>query len=303
MSRLYVKRRQGFVAGVAALAIALGGPASVAAEAPEWPIRLRQDLARLAEVEWRLSEAAGSGCPLNQPDAGLVIDDRRAYLKSDWPALKRSVGLGDAPVVAALAQGGPAKRAGLAAGDVIVSIDGNPVETLIGKSGPDTVPDAVGAAIVNRSAGQPVRLAVRRGADEKVFDFIPVVNCAARFVLKTSRSIDAHSDAENIAVTSGLMAFSRTDDELALIAGHELAHVILRHRKSAGFAERRRMEDDADIEGARLAQCAGYDPAAATAFFDRYAGKDVLSFLRAPTHRSFRERAKRIRAVVVGLRC
>lgn len=272
-------------------------------ENDEWPVRLRQDLGRLSTIEWKLRSAAGGACPTAGSDFGLGIDDRRDYLAKDWPLLARSVGLADKPVIAAVVGNSPGDRAGLRIGDAIISINGVSAENLarVDYAGPAS--EAVLGHLAGLPAGSPAAIIIRRDDAYLAFTVTPTSHCAVHFVLKTSESIDAYSDTANLAVTTGLLAFARTDDELALVAGHELAHILLRHSKSAGLRQRRKMEDDADLEGARLAFCAGYDVAAATAFFDRYAEKDFLSFLRAPTHRSFRQRAKRIRAASGDLRC
>ena len=90
-----------------------------------------------------------------------------------------------------------------------------------------------------------------------------------------------------ILVTSGMMAFVRSDSELAEVLGHEIAHVDLRHAvercqyryRLGGLVELAHrlatmpfsadQELDADAEGLRLAVAGGYDPAAAAAVFTR----------------------------------
>jgi predicted Zn-dependent protease len=90
-----------------------------------------------------------------------------------------------------------------------------------------------------------------------------------------------------ILVTAGMLDFVQSDDELAEILGHEIAHVDLRHaveryqyqyRLGGLFELAHRLatmpfsadqELDADAEGLRLGVAAGYDPAAAVAVFAR----------------------------------
>jgi Zn-dependent protease with chaperone function len=93
-----------------------------------------------------------------------------------------------------------------------------------------------------------------------------------------------------IQVTAGMLDFVRSDDELAEIVGHEIAHVDLRHAVEryqyqyrlgslGGLVEMTHrvatmpfsvdQELDADAEGLRLAVAGGYNPAAASTVFAR----------------------------------
>lgn len=286
-------------------ALALPVPtATLAAQEQAWPVRLRQDMVRLGTIEWRLRSAAANTCTTLAADLGIIIDDRRAYDRKDWPLLARSVGLRDDPVVTGLVPGGPAARAGLRAGDEILSVGGQSVATIIErrKAGP-LVAEALIEEIAASASTQPIVLVVRRSGETLQFHIQPARHCAARLVLVTNGGVDAHSDSHNVAISTGLMAFARGDDEVALAAGHEMAHIMLRHRKGGGIAARRKMEDDADSLGLKLMRCAGYDGEKALGLFQRLGSGDWLGFLRAPTHRSFGKRVARLKAELAGAAC
>jgi len=87
------------------------------------------------------------------------------------------------------------------------------------------------------------------------------------------------------------------------LAGHELGHIIHRDGKARSLEDRRAMEDRADEAGAHLARCAGYDVAAALAFWERFANRRKLAFLYGPTHRQPRDRAARMAAFIAADRC
>lgn len=300
--------RHGLSLCVAAFAmVAVPFPAArLAAQNQAWPVRLKQDMVRLGSIEWRLRRAAENSCESVAADIGITIDDRRAYDRKDWPLLATSIGLLEDPVVTSVVADGPAARAGLRAGDAIVAVGGQSVATIIErrKAGP-LVAEALIAEIAGASGGASaaVPLAVRRKAETLQYRVQPVRHCAARLVLVTDRSVDAHSDAQNVAISTGLMAFARSDDEIALAAGHELAHIILKHRKGGGISARRLMEDDADSLGLRLMHCAGYDARRGLGLFLRLGKNDWLGFLRAPTHRSFAKRVARLQAELPDLSC
>ncbi|MBB3860407.1 membrane-associated protease RseP (regulator of RpoE activity) [Novosphingobium hassiacum] len=287
-----------------AFVLLLTSAVPVSAQDAPWPVRYRKDLGRIAQIEWRLRDAAGLSCPVSATDIGVVFDDRRAYPKPDWTLLAQVLGMGDRPVVAALAVGGPAAVAGLAVGDEIISIDGEGVEEIAARRNAGSL---IGEALLDEIAakppGRPVTIAVHRNQSDHNVSIMPVRHCAARLVLVSDRSIDAHSDANNVAISTGLATFARNDDELALAAGHELAHIIHRDRRGAGMKRRRAMEDAADVLGLRLMRCAGFDGDNGLALFERLGARDWLGFLRAPTHRSFKARVERLRAGPLQSEC
>lgn len=293
----------GLLGYVAAIAMAFPA-ATLAAQEQAWPVRLKQDMVRLGLIEWRLRTAAGNACATLAADPGMTIDDRRAYDRKDWPLLARSVGLREDPVVTGLVAGGPAARAGLLPGDAILSVGGQHVATIIERRKAGAlVAEALVEEIAASDSTQSVAMSVRRNGETLQFQIQPARHCAARLVLVTNGGVDAHSDSHNVAISTGLMAFARSDDEIALAAAHEMAHIMLHHRKGGGIAARRRMEDAADSLGLRLMRCAGYDGEKALGLFQRLGAGDWLGFLRAPTHRSFGKRVARLRTELTGAAC
>lgn len=303
------KRRAATMLLGAVAMLALSSPVSTMAapgqDQPQaWPVRLKQDMVRLGLIEWRLRTAAGNACPTLAADAGLIIDDRRAYDRKDWPLLAKTIGLQDDPQVIGLVGGGPAARAGLREGDAILAVGGQSVTSIVDRRKAGAlVAEALVEEIAASDPGQPVAVSVRRDGAMLQFRIQPAMNCAARLVLVTNGSVDAHSDSRNVAISTGLIAFARNDDEIALAAGHEMAHIMLHHRKGGGIAARRRMEDDADSLGLRLMRCAGYDGEKALDLFRRLGSGDWLGFLRAPTHRSFGKRVARLKTELAGAAC
>jgi Do/DeqQ family serine protease len=79
-----------------------------------------------------------------------------AKLQTVTPEIAESLGLArpTGALVASLTEGGPAAEAGVKRGDVILSIDGQPVED----------PDAFGFRFATHSLGQSASVAVRRGS-------------------------------------------------------------------------------------------------------------------------------------------
>ena len=284
------------------LAAAMSGvlPAPALANTPNdiWPALLRRDLARAGLVEWRLRAAAGASCPVQAADIGVVFDDSRAYPKRDRPLLKSRLGMGDYPVVIGVAPGSPADLGGLRTGDEVLAIGGAPSEAIIARRNAGAlISEALLDEIGQSTAKVPMTFDLRRNGSLLRLTVLPVDHCAVRLVLFTDRQIEAHSDTRNVAISTGMLAFARTDDELALAAGHEFAHVINGDRRGAPVNVRRRMEDSADALGLHLMECAGYQRTAGITLFERLERRDWLGFLRAQTHRSWKARTDSLRAL------
>ena len=90
-----------------------------------------------------------------RPAAGARRADRPPVPRRLAPAPRRG-----GAVVREVTAGGPAERAGLRTGDVIVSLGGDRV----------TVPDDVAAAVQDRRPGETLEVRVLRGGDEQALD-------------------------------------------------------------------------------------------------------------------------------------
>lgn len=282
------------------LLIAGASPAlgdSATSPPPPWPVQLRQDTARLADVSWRLRLAAGETCPRSAGLSGITIDHIGAYRPGDRPGIQALFAMNDDPQIAAVAQGSPAAEAGLSPGDVLLAIDGNPTARIVAKaSDPAFVSHDVEQALERPAGGGALTLRIKRAGKIEEHQVVPRMACAAAFVIQTDGGIEAYSGDGQVAISTGAIRFARNDDELALVTGHELAHVIARDDRARNVAERRYMEDRADLLGAALLICAGYDKARAVEYRRRYDKEDWLRWMRAPTHRNPQERVRRVLA-------
>jgi predicted Zn-dependent protease len=87
-----------------------------------------------------------------------------------------------------------------------------------------------------------------------------------------------------VVMTTAMLGYARSEDELAVVLGHELSHSILGHQGLrdeegllAGLGIKPnamwRREEAADRLGLRLMAAAGYNLDAAIPFWDRYLGQ------------------------------
>ena len=64
---------------------------------------------------------------------------------------------------------------------------------------------------------------------ERMVTVSPVIACAIPIRYVTSDEVNAFTDGDKIIVLSAIVALAKTDDQLAVVIGHELAHANLGH--------------------------------------------------------------------------
>ncbi len=297
---------------LAAYALSVAAPASAAAAAAPQPSPyavLAAQEARVAAIGFRLTTANARWCARQQPQFGWVWGDPRLYAPERRGEALAAYGArnGDLPFVAAVAPSSPAAAAGLAVGQAIAALGGQPVP-----DGADDHPfariTAIETGLAARSPTAP--LAVASGAGEPL-TVAPMAGCISDFRVEAGQREGAVADGRMVLVHQGLIAFAPDDDELAAAIAHELAHNILRHRErldAAGvdrglgkqFGRSARLFKQTEIEADRLSVWllagAGYDPDAAARFWTRFGQRKGHPLFPPGTHPGWRERVATLEA-------
>lgn len=277
-----------------------------------------QDL-RVATIAFRLVTAGLDLCDRHSSQLGFVLHDANQYSASLRDLAARHFGFREGPSISAIVPGGPASAAGLQADDALVAINGIKLATTEGGGGRasyDGMARVMG--VIDRALAQgPLVLMVRRG--DRTFDakVTPVPACASEVQLIPSGRMNALADGRYVQVTSAIVDFVASDDELAVVIGHELAHNILGHRAkldvagvgsglSSKFGKKaariRATEIEADRLGLRLVARAGYDVQAAPAFWRRFGKEHGQGIFADATHPGWRDRAAMLQQVIAELR-
>lgn len=230
------------------------------------------------------------------PYLGLVVDNATETLADALGVEKR-----EGVVVLGAVPGGPADQSGIEAGDYLERI------------GPLTISTAQDlAALDELEVNRPIPVLVRRG--ELLVqalvepEYLPW-NVAFKIV--QDDVVNAYSDPATVTLTTGMLRFLRSDEELAVVVSHELAHTTRNHaigkwglavpttvlsvvaaivvpgsqRLVSTVVEKVvanvirgaltkvdwDMEREADVVGFVYLLAAGYDPAAVTALWERFA--------------------------------
>ncbi len=259
---------------------------------------------RLAEVGFRLQRAAAPLCREQASGTGIVLDFIGAYQEKDRPAVSALLGMSQLPQIAAVVEGSPGEKAGLMPGDDVVAVNGKPVlELLAEQKDAALFADFLAGYLADQARDTPIMLQISRDGRRSMVAVVTVPVCRANVVIKTDSGVSAYTDGKGVAVSSGLIEFTRNDDELALVVGHELGHLVVEDGDARSLSERRWMEDRADILGVRLSHCAGYDLEQGLQYWLRRDAGDWLRWFRDPTHRSRKSRVRRMRAEGSHLLC
>ncbi len=77
--------------------------------------------------------------------------------------------------------------------------------------------------------GEGISLRILRDGAETLFEITPDKTCDYTIVLSTQDIVNAYADGKNVIITRGMMRFTESDTELALVVSHELAHNVMNH--------------------------------------------------------------------------
>jgi hypothetical protein len=125
------------------------------------------------------------------------------------------------PTVISVVEGSPAAAAGIVTGDELMTFNNEPVPAT-GTS------DWIGGLLRSNGERQVAVVLKRDGADRTI-EVNPVIGCAIPIYLEANSEVNAFTDYKKIVIYSSILRIARTDDQLAVIVGHELAHVNMGH--------------------------------------------------------------------------
>jgi peptidase M48-like protein/PDZ domain-containing protein len=288
-------RRTAFAA-LATLAVlapaATAQPSSAPAAAAEssGSTTLRRDDLRVGLVGYRLALAGAALCPEAYPLTGFMFHHLAEYEPRDRPLMVARYRLDRGPGVLAVIAGSPAAQAGLAAGDVLVAVNGRPLPSGASAAAEpkrerwrrltDAAEDEIEAALRRG----PAELGVLRAGRELAIRLDSIPTCLGRVRLARSSQVNAFATGRTVVMTVAMLDFLKSEDELAVVLGHELAHNILHHPATRGedgllvafgikASAMWKREEAADRFGLKLMAAAGYDLDAAIPFWRRYLRK------------------------------
>ena len=274
------------------------GPAAPAQTQPAAPTAiessasttLRRDDLRVALVAYRLALGGAPLCAERYPLTGMLFHHLAEYEPRDRPLMVRRHGLERGPGILAVVAGSPAARAGLVAGDVLLAVNGRPLPTGTAvaaepkRSKWRRLADEAEGVLEAALRRGPAEIRVLREGRELELRLDSLPGCLGRVRLARSTQVNAFATGRTVVMTLAMLSFLESDDELAVVLGHELAHNILKHPATrteegllAGLGIKAsamwKREAAADRFGLRLMAAAGYDLDSAIPFWRRYLRK------------------------------
>jgi predicted Zn-dependent protease len=220
----------------------------------------------------------------------MLLHHLAEYGPRDRAMMASRYGIDRGPGVLSVIAGSPAARAGLTAGDALLAVNGMPFPSPLKAAAERD--RKVWRRMVEQSEAQledqlikgPADLLVLREGRELRIRLDSLAACLARVRLARSKQVNAFANGRYVIMTTAMLAFLRSDDELAVVLGHELSHDILGHPATrdengvvAGARAKPlsvwRREEQADRFGIRLMAAAGYDLSAVIPFWRRYLRK------------------------------
>lgn len=230
---------------------------------------------RLDKISAPILAANAELCENTRNDFGIVTHTKKSYPKHLREAASRRLSAGETHAVLFVRGGGPAQRAGIKRGDILLGAKGKPIS----------------ARDESLKTAQIIK--VRRAGKDIDITVATKPACDYAIVLKMSGAVNAYANGKSITVTTAMMDFAERDAELALVVGHELAHNTMGHVRKAiwntvisGLASRttRPFEAEADYVGLYYMARAGYNMDGVEDFWRRLGVQHPKSIVRAKTH-------------------
>jgi beta-barrel assembly-enhancing protease len=154
--------------------------------------------------------------------AAIVSNNK---MDKEWhePA-KKLWGVTDKATVVAFYKNSAAEAAGLKVGDQITKVNNKSLKD-------DLLQNPMKAIAKPYKTPASIAFNVLRNNIEEIIHITPAVACDYPIEVIAQDEVNAFADGNAIYLTNGMLRFAETDDELAVVIGHELAHNTMGHMK------------------------------------------------------------------------
>lgn len=283
--------------------------ASPAAARPMSMRALAAQELRLATIAYRLGTTNVHACPKRQAMSGMVLHDLSRYDQSLRPVIARAFSMGAGIGVLGVVPGGVADHAGLRVDDEILMVGPYDVRDPQAYSRTKSFArmehfDRILQAAM--TSGTTTLIVSRQGEQVRI-PLKDAYGCGGKLTLANDSTSNAWADGRNVLVTTGMTAMSKSDDEIAFVIAHEMAHNILGHvgddgkrRGIFGFGSVKKGEIAADDYAVELMSNGGYSPSAGIAFLENARRRLWWSF--SLDHPTFGRRIATVRDAILRVR-
>ena len=179
---------------------------------------------QVRDTSFQVLKGAVSLCDETDYNLGIAYWSVHNYAKEWQAAAKNQYHVSDAVTLKYVYKNSPAAKAGLKVGDQILKVNNN--ELPIGKQSVEKLSEFIEKA---KDKTTPISIVYARDNQVSSTKVTPVKTCGYNIQYDDSAVVNAYADGKNITIVRGMVEFTRTDDELAMVIGHELAHNVLSH--------------------------------------------------------------------------
>ncbi|HMU65330.1 MAG TPA: M48 family metallopeptidase [Nitrosomonas sp.] len=198
----------------------------------EWATRINEwwrDVNHLDTVAYRILTKGADYCK-QQDHLGAYIGARfwtNQSLAPEWKIVaQEKLGLGNHVQIAGIVPSSPADLNGLKLNDVVVAINGTPVQNIT------IVKTTIDTAVANK----PIIFTVQRAGSLTDVSVSPITACKSAVSLADADMIDSSADGQSIVISRGLLHFTKSDEEIATVLSHQLAHNANKHQRNNKIA-------------------------------------------------------------------
>ena len=176
---------------------------------------------RLANVAFPLLKENADHCGTKtRYQLGFTLHNPAEYKKLKKEAAVQLFGEANAVQILRITRSSPADEK-LAVGDTLLKINQQSIA--------EKTSLAIKQIRAALETSPSLLLRIKRGEKEFDKEITGVKICDYPVVLTSSDQVNGYADGSQIRITSGLIRFAETDEQLALIIAHELAHNTQRH--------------------------------------------------------------------------
>jgi predicted Zn-dependent protease len=280
-------------------------------------LALQRDDQRVADTAWRIASRNSDSCSKLWASIGVSLQHVSQYAPAYRAAAQAAFGLDDTyPSILAVAEGSPAAAGGLKPSDTVRAVNGADLADKSRGQKSAASYDAVAAAMATLEAlpeHSAAILTIEREGQKRAVSVVPQNVCRSRVELAPGNAVNANANGLVAQISGRLVAWVESDDELALVIAHEMAHNLLDHPKRLGEKSalsglatslglsgkaQRQMELDADRMGIIMAASAGYNYKIAPDFWARLNSNSPLASFLATSHPTTPTRRENAQTVV-----
>ncbi len=210
-------------------------PVKTPSALPEKKVQPAQEVSALSQLIARQQRIYRVAAPLMvknaplcrtlaRPLLGFTAKNRYSYPAELGPAAESSLKLDDRLRVMQVLDGSGAMRAGIRPGDILQSIQDQPLplgahaESEAARLLAPLLKNASDISVVVLREEGPIRLTIPLTAA-----------CAFSMEIGHTPQVNAYADGRRIMITQGMLDFLIRDEELAVILAREMAHNVLQH--------------------------------------------------------------------------